>query len=136
MVSEEKFHGANGKAQACTQGALLLFLLSWGREEVFFKFSPGSQFVPIIFPLSSQYVPQVPHVFPNMFSIAPHFYPMCFDKCCPPFTYIPGPKGQKPILQNRSIYFGTPPEFQFLGVMGQSNWLVGEKKIELGRHII
>jgi hypothetical protein len=26
---EEKFHAANGKAQACTQGALLFFLLSF-----------------------------------------------------------------------------------------------------------
>jgi hypothetical protein len=27
---EEKFHAANGKAQACTQGALLFFLLCFG----------------------------------------------------------------------------------------------------------
>jgi hypothetical protein len=27
---EEKFHAANGKARACTQGALLFFLLSFG----------------------------------------------------------------------------------------------------------
>jgi hypothetical protein len=27
---EEKFHAANGKAQACTQGALLSFLLCFG----------------------------------------------------------------------------------------------------------
>jgi len=115
---------------------LAFFPFKLGGEEVFFSFSPGSQCVPIMFSLSSQYVLQVPNVFPNMFSIVSHFYPMCFDKCCPPFTYIAGPKGQKPILQNRSIYFGKPPEFQFLGVMGQSNWLVGEKKIELGKHII
>jgi hypothetical protein len=38
---EEKFHAANGKAQACTQGALLFFLLlfgGWGGE-IFFHFS-------------------------------------------------------------------------------------------------
>ncbi len=30
LLWEEKFHAANGKAQACTQGALLFFLLSLG----------------------------------------------------------------------------------------------------------
>jgi hypothetical protein len=50
---EEKFHAANGKAQACTQGALHFFLLSGGGAglgEDFFQFS----LVPTIFPFSSQ----------------------------------------------------------------------------------
>ncbi len=66
---EEKFHAPNGKPQACTQGALLFFLLSlgewgWGGEGFSFSFSPRSQWVPIICPLSSQWVP---NLFPNMF---------------------------------------------------------------------
>jgi hypothetical protein len=35
---------------------------------------------------------QVPNMFPKEFQIAPQFYPICFVKCCPPFTYIIGPK--------------------------------------------
>ncbi len=52
---------------------------------------------------------QVPDMFPKEFPIAPHFYPKCFDKCCPPFTYIGGPKGGNSVLQNRTFYFGEPP---------------------------
>jgi hypothetical protein len=45
---EEKFHAANGKAQAHTQGALHFFLLSLGGglEEDIFQFS----WVPTMFP--------------------------------------------------------------------------------------
>jgi hypothetical protein len=50
---EEKFHAANGKAQACTQGALLFFLLCFGvvgrGEKIFFIF-PN-------FPMCLHYVP-------------------------------------------------------------------------------
>jgi len=76
---EEKFHAANGKAQAYTQGALHFSLLSWERSggwrRIFFSF-PGSHYIPFKFPNSSQqflkYAPQVLNVFPNMFSIAHH----------------------------------------------------------------
>ncbi len=45
---EEKFHAANGKAQACTQGALLFFLLCyWGGD---FSYFPASQCVHTMFP--------------------------------------------------------------------------------------
>ncbi len=64
-----------------------------------FKFSKGSHQV-------FQYVPKVPNVFPNMSSIGTHFYSICFGKCCPPFTYIAGPKGRNFKLQNRTFYFG------------------------------
>jgi hypothetical protein len=40
LFLKEKFHVANGKAQACTQGALL-FLIGWWEDS--FSFSPGSQ---------------------------------------------------------------------------------------------
>jgi hypothetical protein len=72
---EEKFHAANGKAQACTQGALLFFLLcfgGWGGaggaggaggggERFFFiftRFPMCSHYVPFKFPMGSQYFPQ------------------------------------------------------------------------------
>jgi len=39
LLREEKFHATNGKAQACIQGALPIFLLSLGRGRgVFFIF--------------------------------------------------------------------------------------------------
>jgi hypothetical protein len=50
---EEKFHAANGKAQACTQGDLHFFLFKFGGQvggaKDFFHFSV----VPNVFPLSS-----------------------------------------------------------------------------------
>ncbi len=104
---QEKFHVANGKAQTYIQGALFFFLLSFGgRGNNFFHFS----LVRNLFTLRSL---QVPNVFPNMFSITPHFYPICFDNCCPPFTYIGGPKGMNYILQYRTFYFGEPSQFHF-----------------------
>jgi hypothetical protein len=54
---EEKFHAPNGKPQACTQGALLFFLLSlgecgWGGEGFLFFLGCFLVFfcVPIMFP--------------------------------------------------------------------------------------
>jgi hypothetical protein len=67
---EEKFHAANGKAQACTQGALLFFLLcfgvggrrqgEWGKRFFFIfpDFPMCSHYVPFKFPMGSQYFPQ------------------------------------------------------------------------------
>ncbi len=54
------------------------------------------------------------------FPITPHFYFMWFGKCCPPFTYIGGPK-------RRPLYFKIEPFilgslhcfFFFFGVMGR-----------------
>jgi hypothetical protein len=71
---EEKLHAANGKAQACTQGALIFFLLGlfWGGwGEVFFIFpwfSMCSHYVPFKFAMSSHYVPSV---FPNFPACSP-----------------------------------------------------------------
>jgi len=55
---EEKFHVANGKAQACTQGALFFFLLSLGGggEDLFFIFPwfpMCFHYVPLKFPMGS-----------------------------------------------------------------------------------
>jgi len=54
----KEIHASNGKAQACTQGALLVFLLSLNGKD-FFSFFDGSQCVPNGFLLGSQYVPLV-----------------------------------------------------------------------------
>jgi hypothetical protein len=61
---QEEFHAANGKTQACTQGALLFFLFEvWGRgggrgKDYFFHFA----LIPNVFPLCSL---QVPNGFPS-----------------------------------------------------------------------
>jgi hypothetical protein len=87
LFCAEKSHVANGKAQACTQDALLFFLLTlerWGEggcsHYVPFKF----QWVPIMFSKcssSSQFVTQ--HVL-----CSTHFHPICFGNWCPPFSPI------------------------------------------------
>jgi hypothetical protein len=84
----------------------------WGGRIVFFFnflwFPICSHYVPFKFSMgfsiyfsSSQCVPQ--HV---LLHTTPHFYPIYFGKCCPPLTYIGGPKGSNLILQNRTFYFG------------------------------
>jgi len=64
---EEKFHAANGKAQACTQGAFFFsfhVLGFWGRGRgggcffIFPDFPMCSHYVPFKFPMGSQYFPQ------------------------------------------------------------------------------
>jgi hypothetical protein len=109
---EEKFHASNVKAQACTQGALLFFLLCFGGGggRDFFSFFPASQCVHTMFLSSSQWVP---NIFPNIFSIPPHFYPICLGKWCPPLTLIGGPKGRNCTVQNRAFCFGESPLFLF-----------------------
>ncbi len=111
---EEKFHAATRKAQACTQGALLFFLLclgGWRGGRDFFSFFPASQCVRIMFLSSPQWVP---NIFPNIFSIPPHFYPICLGKWCPPLTYIGGPKGRNCTVQNRAFVLGSLHCFFFL----------------------
>jgi hypothetical protein len=79
------------------------------------------------FPTCSPKSSQVPDMFPKEFPIVPHF-----GKCCPPFTYIGGPKGG-------TWYFKIEPSvmrslhsfFFFFGVMGQSNWLIAKTKLKL-----
>ncbi len=125
---EEKFHAANGKAQACTQGALLFFLLcfgvwggAWGEGgggEFFFHFSQLLN----VFALCSF---QVPNGFPTFSPCLFTF--ICLGKWCPLFTCIGGPKGKNCTVQNRAFCFGEFLVF-FLGVIGQSNWHVARKK--------
>ncbi len=76
---------------------------------------------------------QVSDMFPKEFIITPHFYPICFGKCCPAFTYIPGPKGRSSRLHNRTFHLAEATEFFCsLGVMVHCK----KTKIELGRHLI
>ncbi len=113
---EEKSHAPNGKTQACTQDALLFFLLTLERRVggwvggwvggcshyVPFKF----QWVPITFSKcssSSQCVPQ--HVLCST-SLSSH---MLWQLVSSFFTYIRGLKGMNSILQSRTFYFGEPP---------------------------
>jgi len=68
---EEKFHAANEKAQARTQGALHFFLLSGegaGFGGGFFKVFPGSHHVPFWFSISSH---QVFNMFPKFSMYSP-----------------------------------------------------------------
>jgi len=71
VIWEEKFHAANGKAQACTQGALLFFLLCFGvgGGEIFFQFSR----LPNVFALCSFQVPNgFPTISPYLFIFIPY----------------------------------------------------------------
>jgi hypothetical protein len=71
------------EGSACTQSALIFFLLSFGLggEGFFFIFT--------LFPSSSQWVPICS---PRAFSIAPRFNPICFAHSPPLLTCICGPK--------------------------------------------
>jgi len=78
---------------------------------------------------------QVPDMFLKEFSITPHFYPVCFDKHCPPFTYIAGPKGRNSILKIEPSIWGATIISFFLS-HGSIKLAHCKKKIELGRHLI
>jgi hypothetical protein len=71
VFGKEKFHAANGKAQACTQGALLFFLLCFGvgGGRDFFHFS----WLPNVFALCSFQVPNGFPIFsPYLFTFIPY----------------------------------------------------------------
>jgi hypothetical protein len=103
IIGEEKFHAANGKAQASTQDALLFFLFvlegEGGGERDYLVIFPGfpmcSQYVPLKFPMGSHDVPQFHNVFPNSTSLLSQY---ALEEWCPPFTYIDGSKGRNYIL--------------------------------------
>ncbi len=91
---EEKFHAANGKAQRCTQGALLFPFKSFfweGRAEDFFSYFPGSQCVLTMFPLSSQWVP-------IRFPLGSHQVPIRFPLGSPSSQCVP-----QHVLHNTSL---------------------------------
>jgi hypothetical protein len=106
-------NAANVKVQACTQGALLFsFLFSnWAEEDFFFSFFLSSKSVSTMCPSSSQWVPiRFLTCFPSSQCVPQHVLHItsllsyiCFGKCCPPFTYIGGPKGMNSTHQNRTF---------------------------------
>jgi hypothetical protein len=79
----------------CSQWVLITFPICSACSQYF------PQDVPNAFSSHSQFVPHVLNIFPKMFPIALLFYLICFDKCCPPLTYIAS-MGQRG---------GTPPFF-------------------------
>ncbi len=108
---EEKFHVADGKAQACTQGALFFFFLCFGvggGRRIFFSFFPISQCVRTMFLSSSQWVP---NIFRNIFSIPPHFYMPW--KMVSSFHLYRWAKGKNCTVQNITFCFGEFPLFYF-----------------------
>jgi hypothetical protein len=82
LVWEEKFCVANGKAQACTQGALIMFPFKffWGGGKGFFFIFPWfpmcSHYVHFKFSMGSQYVPPnsftfILYALPNVVLLSP-----------------------------------------------------------------
>jgi hypothetical protein len=140
LIWQEKFSCSQGKAQACTRGAVLFFLLSLGEEDFFFIFpwfQMCSHYVAFKFPMGSH---QVPNVFPNMFCISCHFDPIWFRRSAYVVLISPIQVGQR----EGTLYFKIEPStlcslhsFIFFWVIGQSNWLVAKKKkLNLRGHLI
>ncbi len=129
---KEKFHAANGKAQACIQRCFVFLCFGVGGEERFFFIFPN-------FPMCSHYVPfKFPIFFPIFF---PTFSPYLLTfiglgKWCPPFTYIGGPKGRNCTIQNRAFWFGESSLFLFFLSDGPIKLTRCPPKKKLGRHLI
>jgi hypothetical protein len=126
------------EGSACTQRALIFFLLGfgfWGGRgggDGFFSFFLCSQHVPFKFPMGSHQVlnmfPRFPMCSPRVFPIAPPFNPICFARSPPLLTYIAG--GQKVsqfILPLNLLYLGSFHNFNFFLAIRQSNWLIAKK---------
>ncbi len=88
---------------------LFVFVFGGGRAP-----PPSKQTVPKFLTCSPKEIPSFSHIPPKSsqvsdlflkeFPIAPQIYHIFFGKCCPPFTYISGPKGKNSELQNRTFY--------------------------------
>jgi hypothetical protein len=84
-----------------------------GGRKIFFHFSR----LPNVFTLCSFQVPNAFPIFSPTFS--PYLLTFIYlGKCCPPFTYIGGPKGRNCTVQNITFCFGEFPLYIFFGVMG------------------
>jgi len=112
---EEKFHAANGKAQAFTQGALLSCLLGFEREGRNLLYLPQ---VPKVFPLCSLQVPNrftsgskcVPQVLSELTkhvlqSTSSHFYPMCLGQLLSSFHLYRRAKGEELYTSKWNLLF-------------------------------
>ncbi len=102
---QPKIHAANGKTEACTQGALNFFSLKFwvGAREEFFHFS----FLPNMFPLCSL---QVPNGFPSSSQCVPQGYSP-LDLALIPYVW--------PIFQ-WNLLFGAASIVSTFLTMGQS----------------
>ncbi len=105
------------EGSACTQSALILFLLSFGGGGGggVFSFFLCSQHVPCKFWMGSHQIlnmfPGFPMCSPRVFPIAPHFNPICFAQSPPLLTYIDGPKGETLHLSKESFNLGSLHSF-------------------------
>jgi hypothetical protein len=101
------------EGSACTQSALIFFLLSFGGWRIFFIFF----IVPNMFPSSSQWAPnlfpRLPMCSQRVFSIARHFNPICFAQSLPLLTYLGGPKGEPLHLSIESSILRSLHSFDF-----------------------
>ncbi len=112
---EEEFHAANGKTQACTQGALLFFLLSLGGKGrkgrdfffIFPSFPMCIYYFPFKFPLSSQHVPQ--HVLHST-SLLSHM--LCSNVVIPSPLYL-GQRGETLCLKIKPFILRSYHSFIF-----------------------
>jgi len=96
------------EGSACTQSALIFFLLSFG-----LWVGGGEFFSLFLFPMGSHQVlnmfPRFSMDSPRVFPIAPHFNPICFAQNPLLLTYIVGPKGKAIHLATESFILGEPP---------------------------
>ncbi len=117
------------EGSACTQRALIFFLLSFGLGGRTF-------FIYVLFPSSPQCVPNMfPICSPRVFSIAPRFNPMCFAQSPPLLTYIGGPKGEALDFCLESSILGSLHSFNsFWTWANQIGSLQKKEKVGLMRH--
>jgi hypothetical protein len=67
----------------------------------------------------------------RVFPIAPPFNSICFAQSPLIVTYIGGPNGEALYHSIESSILGSLNSFNFVFAMGQSNWLIAKKKLDL-----
>jgi hypothetical protein len=115
------------EGSACTENALIFFLLSFGEGGR----GEGFLFILHLFPTCSFQVPNMFHRFSmcwaRVCAIAPHFSPICFAQSPPLLTNKAGPREDASIFPENLLCWEACM-FQFTFVMGQSNWLIAKNK--------
>jgi len=67
----------------------------------------------------------------RVFPTAPPFNSICFARSPLIVTYIAGPNGEALYHSIESSILGNLNSFNFVFAMGQSNWLIAKKKLDL-----
>jgi hypothetical protein len=67
----------------------------------------------------------------SVFPIAPPFNSICFAQSPLIVTYIGGPNGEALYQSIESSILGSLNSFNFVFAMGQSNWLIAKKNLDL-----